>query len=118
MTNTTDPNEYKVERDADIEEDLKEYNVDIGATVFESIELEKIMESEGSTSSNSDEASTSNKKSSVKFGDGKANNLIVMQKTTMDIPSADLDDKKKEAIKKKAEKEANKEQKDKGLEIE
>lgn len=104
MANATDPNEYKVERDADIEEDLKKYNVDIGATIFEAVELEKVMESNEASSSSDDAASTSGKKSSVKFGDGKANTLIVMQQTTMDIPSAELNDKKKEAIKKKAEK--------------
>lgn len=106
MANSTDQNEYKVQRDADIEEDLKNYNVDIATTLFEAIEIEKVMENSDSTGS-SDEDSNSgkkDKKSLVKFGDGKANTLLIMQQAVMDIPSGKLDGKKKEAIEKKAEK--------------
>ena len=105
MANTSDTNEYKVNQDADIEEDLKKFgDLYIASTIFEASEFEKIMEgNDGSNSSNGGD-STSGKKSIIKFGDGKADKFSTMQQKTMDIPSGELTDKKKEAIKKKAEK--------------
>lgn len=104
MANTTDTNEYKVNQDADIEEDLKNFgDLYIASTIFEASEFEKVMEGTDGSSSNNGGDSTSVKKSIIKFGDGKADKFSSMQQQTMDIPSGDLTYKKKEAIKKKAE---------------
>jgi hypothetical protein len=102
MANSTDQNEYIVQLNADIQKDLEKYNIDLAATLFEARDIEKIMEDDESTGSSDDATSTSSKKSFVDFGDGKANNIMVMQANAMNIQANELTEEKKVNIKKKA----------------
>ena len=107
MATQHDSNELRVERNADIEEDLKRgYNIDLATATFEADEIEKALNGAGTQSSGGDGAVSGVK---VDFKDGKATNIVqrmvpITQTNTMETPAADLDDKKKAQIKAKAEK--------------
>ena len=116
MATQQDSNELRVV-DADIEADLeKGYNIDLATATFKAEEMERALNGEASSSSDGGAATGAK----VTFEDGKAANIVqrmVPITQTMQTPAGDLDDKKKAAIKEKADKsKAEKEKADKARE--
>ena len=105
MATQNDSNELRVERDADIENDLTKYNIDIATVVFEASQIERVLETSEATSGEGDsDAATTG--AIVEMKDGKAANIIkrmVPITTAMEIPAKDSSQRGKKSGDKKKE---------------
>ena len=117
MTTQNGSNELRVEKNVDIEEDLKNgYNIDLATATFEAEEMEKALG--GTVSTGSGEGAAANPKVTIR--DGKAANIVqrmvpITQSNTIETPASELDDKKKALIEKKARDSKNREKEKEGI---